>query len=89
VDAAFDEFLIAPNPVRTQATVQFSINEPLQVTEEIRSLTGQVVYASDLGTQVAGQHNRTVEVSALPAGMYTYNLVTPLGTITRRLVVVK
>jgi hypothetical protein len=89
VDAAFDEFLIAPNPVRTQAMVQFSINEPLQVTEEIRSLTGQVVYASDLGTQVAGQHNRTVEVSALPAGMYTYNLVTPLGTITRRLVVVK
>lgn len=89
VDAAFDEFLIAPNPARTEANIQFNINEPLQVTEEIRSLTGQVIQASDLGTQVAGQHNRTVNVNALPAGMYTYNLVTPLGTITRRLVVVK
>ncbi|MEQ8702416.1 MAG: DUF4397 domain-containing protein [Phaeodactylibacter sp.] len=89
VDAAFDAFLIAPNPARTQATVQYSINEPLQVTEEIRNFNGQVVQAGSLGTQVAGEHNRTVDVSALPAGMYTYNLVTPLGTITRRLVVVK
>jgi len=89
VDAAFDEFLIAPNPARVQVTVQYNINEPLQVTEEIRSFTGQVVQASDLGIQVAGQHNHTVRVSDLPAGMYTYNLVTPLGTITRRLVVTR
>lgn len=86
---AFEAFLIAPNPVRSLANVQYTINEPLRVTEEVRDMTGRIVQRAELGALPAGQHNRSVAVDGLPAGMYTYNLVTPLGTVTRRMVVVK
>ena len=85
----FTAFQVAPNPVREIAQVQFTTTEPLNMVEEIRSLDGQLIRRSGIGTQPAGDHSREINATELSAGVYTYTLVTELGTIAKRFVVVK
>ena len=85
----FTAFQVAPNPVRELAQVQFTTTEPLNMVEEIRNLDGKLIRSSAIGTQPAGDHSREVNATELAAGVYTYTLVTELGTISKRFVVVK
>jgi len=85
----FTAFQVAPNPVRELAQVQFTTTEPLNMVEEIRNLDGKLIRSSAIGTQPAGDHSREVNATGLAAGVYTYTLVTELGTISKRFVVVK
>jgi len=89
VGEKFSAFQVAPNPVRETAQAQFTITESLNMVEEIRGRDGKLIRSSAIGVQPAGEHTRNIDVAQLPAGLYTYNLVTDLGVITQRFVVVK
>jgi hypothetical protein len=85
----FAAFQVAPNPVRDLAQVQYTTTETLNMVEEIRDLNGRLIRSSAIGTQPAGDHSREINASELAAGVYTYNLVTELGTMSKRFVVAK
>ena len=82
-------FQLAPNPVRTTAQVQYTLSEDTDITIAIQNAGGQTIRSIYLGRQPAGEHSRTLEAGGLPQGMYTYSLVTPVGVLAQRFVVVK
>lgn len=89
VGEKFTAFQVAPNPVRDLAQVQFTTTETLNMVEEIRDLGGKLIRASSIGIQPAGDHSREINAAELSAGVYTYSLVTELGTISKRFVVAR
>ncbi|MCB0563596.1 MAG: DUF4397 domain-containing protein [Phaeodactylibacter sp.] len=82
-------FQMAPNPVRTTAQVQYTLSEDTDITIAVQNAGGQTIRSIYLGRQPAGEHSRTLEAGGLPQGMYTYSLITPVGILAQRFVVVK
>jgi hypothetical protein len=86
VDAQdFRLFQSFPNPASDNARIQYSLEHNADVTFEVRDLTGKLVFAEDRGTQPAGYHSLTIDVSAWAAGMYTYTLNVDGARDTKRL----
>ena len=57
------------------------------VAFELRDMTGKLVQNGDRGTQAAGYHSLTLDVSALEAGIYTFTLGVDGARATQRIVV--
>lgn len=81
----FRLFQSFPNPASDNARIQYSLERNADVAFEVRDLTGKLVYAEDRGTQPAGYHSLTLDVSAWAAGMYTYTLSVDGARDTKRL----
>lgn len=77
-----------PNPFTTSTMIQYRIEETTQASLEVRDITGKLVFNKDLG-MVVGATANTYELQrgSLTPGMYTYSIVTPANTITRKLIV--
>lgn len=89
VASRIPSFQLAPNPVRSTAQVQYTLTEETDITIAVRNADGRAVRTVYLGSQPAGEHSRPLDVGGLPQGMYTYSLVTPVGVLTQRFVVVQ
>jgi hypothetical protein len=63
-------FEVYPNPVSSQAVLNFDLVRDSEVSVEIMNISGQVVHRLNLGEMFAGTHNQTVDLSHLAAGMY-------------------
>ena len=81
----FRLFQSFPNPASDNARVQYSLEHNADVTFEVRDLTGKLVYSEDRGTQPAGYHSLTLDVSNWGAGMYTYTLTVDGARDTKRM----
>ncbi|TXB63618.1 DUF4397 domain-containing protein, partial [Phaeodactylibacter luteus] len=83
-------FELFPNPVSgTEVSVQFDLSEGMRAEERIIDAAGKLVSRADLGAMAAGQHTRILSIGQLPAGVYTYNLVSAQGVLSRRFVVAR
>jgi arabinan endo-1,5-alpha-L-arabinosidase len=82
-----EAFTLSPNPV-TGGNFNLSFYNPAQaeVSISIVNLAGQVVYTEDLGSQNQGSLGHTVNVSALPNGVYLVNLFDGSGTRTTKFI---
>jgi hypothetical protein len=68
-------FVVYPNPTRDQLTIEFS-TETLQATKvKVMDMTGRVVKTVEAVPQ-AGEHQYTISLSELSAGMYTVQVYT-------------
>ena len=68
-------FVVYPNPTRDQLTIEFS-TETLQATKvKVMDMTGRVVKTVEAVPQ-AGEHQYTLSLSELSAGMYTVQVYT-------------
>jgi hypothetical protein len=68
-------FMVYPNPTRDQITIEFS-TETLQATKvKVLDMTGRVVKTVEAVPQ-AGEHQYTLSLSELSAGMYTVQVYT-------------
>lgn len=82
-------FNIMPNPMREQATIQYSLSESTQVTVNIFDARGNVVESRYLGNLAPGEHMFTLDAGSLANGIYSYSLMMPKGVMTKRFIVVK
>ncbi len=88
VDNSAFEFNLAPNPAdATGANLQYTLEEAAEVAINVRDLSGRTVQDMRQGRQAAGQHNTTLDTSALPAGVYTVSVRTAAKVGTTKLVV--
>jgi hypothetical protein len=81
----FRLFQSFPNPASDIARIQYSLEQNADVAFEVRDLAGKLVYSEDRGTQPAGYHSLTLNVSDWAAGMYTYTLTVDGARDTKRL----
>jgi hypothetical protein len=65
---------VYPNPVRTDATIQYNLPEDSQVILEIFNSTGQRILQPANGKQLKGEHRVLWNAEGMPAGVYFYIL---------------
>ena len=79
-----------PNPAQDNLQIHYGLREPLTVTLELLTMTGQVVQTIlSNQTQVAGQYTLTSDLGLLGNGVYLLRLRTNKEMLTTRVDVVK
>ena len=63
-----------PNPVSSQATVSFELNENCNVSYQVFDMTGRMVMNQNMGRMTEGEHQINVNAESLSAGSYILRL---------------
>lgn len=77
-----------PNPVNDVLTVRFSAQDQNNVRLNMVSLDGKLVYSENVKS-FSGQHTSRIDMSGLPSGIYSVQLMSNNSTHTQKVVVVK
>jgi flagellar hook assembly protein FlgD len=84
---AFQLYPLAPNPAAETTRLQYRLDQAAEVSLEVYDMTGKLVQQLNRGTQGAGYHSITLDVSAFNAGVYTTTLTVNGARATERLLV--
>ena len=81
---------VAPNPARDQASISFSLNEPMQAELRLMDMQGKTLWMLPTQTFASGNHTQTLDVQNLAQGSYIVQLSNGAGrSVMTRLVVVR
>ena len=83
------ELTPAPNPVRTQTTIRYTVPEAAQVRLEIYDILGRKVATLERARKQAGRHRVQWKVKNLTSGVYFGRLRVGKQTVTRKLTIVR
>jgi hypothetical protein len=79
-----------PNPTQDKLQIQYGLREPLTVTLELLTMTGQVAQTIlNNQSQAAGQYTLTTDLSLLGNGVFLLRMRTNKEILTTRVDVVK
>ncbi len=78
-----------PNPVRGQATVEYTLTEAEEVRFEVYDVLGRRVTTLTEGQQQAGTHEVQFDASGLASGVYFGRLTVGGQTLTQKITVVR
>ena len=78
-----------PNPFNPTTEIRYTMKETGPVTLKVYNIRGQVVATLVNGIQQQGQRIVTFDGSRLSSGSYFYQLQTPEGVLTRKLLLMK
>jgi hypothetical protein len=78
-----------PNPFNPTTAISYSLNEAMPVQLSVFNMNGQKVATLVNSTQNAGSYNVNFNASNLASGLYIYRLTTPMGSITRKMTLMK
>lgn len=78
-----------PNPANTETSVMFDLARDMQVTLSVFDVTGRQVIHKDAGMMSAGKRRIDLNVSDLPAGVYSYTLNAGGSLFNNQMVVVR
>ena len=78
-----------PNPFNPSTVISFQLPEQSQVSLTIYNMLGQEVQRLADGVLAAGSHQVTFNADNLPSGTYLYRLVTPQGSFTQKMLLLK
>ncbi|MEM8488324.1 MAG: T9SS type A sorting domain-containing protein [Bacteroidota bacterium] len=78
-----------PNPFNPVTTIQYAIEQDVEVTLVVYDMLGREVERLVDGLQNAGTHNVSFNAQALSSGMYVYRLVAGSYAQTKQMLLVK
>ncbi|WP_421775153.1 DUF5074 domain-containing protein [Gracilimonas sp.] len=78
-----------PNPFNPTTQIQYSISQPGNVKLEVFNITGQKVAELVNETQTAGSKTVQFDAGALSSGIYIYRIITPSGSLSRKMTLIK
>jgi hypothetical protein len=78
-----------PNPFNPSTSIGFTLSEAARVSLEVFDLRGGKVATLADGLKPAGSHAVRWDAAGLPSGIYFYRLRSELGTLTRRMLLLK
>jgi hypothetical protein len=78
-----------PNPATRQATVEYALPEPAEVTITVYDVLGRRVVQLVNGQEKAGQHTAYLKTKDIPSGSYFVRMRAKDFSETRRLTVVR
>ena len=83
------EFTVAPNPVRNNATINFTLVQNKETMVRVMNITGQVIMVERYGLLGAGEYQEELDFSNLQPGVYFINLVSGDSTGLKKVTVVR
>lgn len=84
-----DEIRTFPNPATSVNTLEYTVSQPGEVRINLINDKGIVIKTVVNETQTRGEYQVQTDVSGLEKGMYFYQIKTPAGLETRKIVVDK
>jgi filamentous hemagglutinin family protein len=84
-----NNFNIFPNPVHSQASVEFNLTESSNVVVKVMNAVGQVVFNDNIGKLAAGNHSYVLDATNFRSGLYFVEIGVGNSTITRKISVTK
>jgi hypothetical protein len=78
-----------PNPFNPSTMIRYGLPSGTNVRLSIHSLLGNEIKVILNGWQDAGTYTLDLSAQDLPSGIYYYRLQTELGTLTRRMTILK
>jgi hypothetical protein len=76
-----------PNPFNTTSVVKVKLEQKANLSLQVTSLTGQVVYEINEGNVNTGIHSITIDASNLTSGVYFYTVKAGESTVTKKMIV--
>lgn len=80
------DFKVYPNPVGSQITICYSLNQESTVSIDIYSINGQHVVTLENKKLPKGKYRENIVLKDLPAGVYFCTLKTNEGMITKKII---
>ncbi|MEM7574335.1 MAG: T9SS type A sorting domain-containing protein [Bacteroidota bacterium] len=80
------QLTLSPNPSAGLVLLDYSFERSTNLELELYNAMGQVAFSSDLGWQVAGRGQQTIDLNHLPAGQYHLRLTTDDGISSQTLI---
>ena len=77
---------VYPNPTNGQTTVNYSLVNESAVSIKVVDVTGKVVYTSNQGSQVAGNHKVSFDATSFTNGVYYVTINTNGTQVTKKLI---
>ncbi len=87
-----DQFVLEsnyPNPFNPRTTLRFGLPESAHVSLEVYDMMGRIVRVLMDGVLSEGMHEASFDAGTLPSGAYIYRLVTPAGSHSRTMLLLK
>ena len=78
-----------PNPAESQVNVGFTLTAPEKVSIVVTDIAGRVVSTAEQGSMGAGNHEVSLDLPSLNAGMYFVNVNAGKYSGTQRLMITK
>lgn len=78
-----------PNPFNPSTVIGFQLSVASQISLSVFDILGREISVLVDGVQSAGEHHVYFDASHVASGIYLYRLVTPTGTITKKMHLVK
>jgi len=78
-----------PNPFNPSTQIQFELPQAMPVQLHVYDITGRMVAQLADGNFTAGLHSVTFNAAGLSSGMYIYQLSTPEGRLSGKMMLVK
>jgi hypothetical protein len=80
---------VYPNPLTSEATISYTLNDMSSVSISVMNALGQRVFNQDLGKLSAGEQTYSLDASTLKNGLYFLNLTIGNSTITKKIAINK
>lgn len=74
------EVVVYPNPTNTTAYMNLKLDNTENIAVHLTDISGKIVFSTGLQQYVAGTHQITIPMHALPAGIYGYCITAAAGT---------
>ena len=78
-----------PNPSSDFTTIQYTLEQSMNLTFQVTDANGRLVHRRDLGTKSIGQHSIELDLKNFSAGVYQYAIVSGSSRLTKSMVVGK
>ena len=78
-----------PNPFNPTTLIEFELLQDSDVEVKVYNLTGKEIALLHEGVLSKGVHQFTFDASGLSSGVYLYQIITPLSSQTRKMILAK
>jgi hypothetical protein len=80
------ELVIFPNPTSTTLNVRYNLPKEDELTIALFDMQGKLILQKNLGKQVSGEHQETLDLTSIPQGTYVCRISGQQNTITKTVI---
>jgi hypothetical protein len=80
------ELVIFPNPTSTTLNVHYNLTKEDEITIALFDMHGKLILQKNLGKQVSGEHQETLDLTSIPQGNYVCRITGQQKTITKTVI---
>jgi hypothetical protein len=80
------ELVIFPNPTSTTLNVRYNLPKEDELTIALFDMQGKLILQKNLGKQVSGEHQETLDLTSIPQGTYVCRISGQQNMITKTVI---